>query len=230
MARGTGLAATRPGSRWPCSGTTGSSTNSGCSGASSARTRRALAAVKRPWKSTATSRSGPSTSRAAATRATTAADLGGGGERRCGTGGVHLHRGEAGLDLGGDLLGELGGLVAADPGVDPDPFADGAAQQGVHGGAVGLARDVPQGLVEAGDGAGEDGAAAVEAALGEHLPVVLDAQRVLADRGTRPGRRRRRGPPRRGPRRRVRPSRPRRRRSRRGRTASAAGPGRSRCG
>ncbi len=51
----------------------------------------------------------------------------------------------------------------------------------MHGGAVGLPRDVPQCLVEAGDGAGEDRAAPVEAALGHDLPVVLDAQRVLAD-------------------------------------------------
>ena len=49
------------------------------------------------------------------------------------------------------------------------------------GRAVGLARDVPQGLVDAGDGAGEHRAAAVKAAPGQHLPVVLDAQRVLAD-------------------------------------------------
>lgn len=73
------------------------------------------------------------------------------------------------------------GAVAADPGVHPQPVADGAAEELVHGYVVCLAGDVPQGLVDAGDGAGEDGAAAVEAALGEHLPVVLDAQRVLAD-------------------------------------------------
>ncbi len=97
------------------------------------------------------------------------------------SGGVHLHGGETGLDLGGYLLAELGGFVAADPGVDPDAVAHGAAQQGVHGGAVGLPCDVPQRLVEAGDGAGEDRAAPVEAALGHDLPVVLDAQRVLAD-------------------------------------------------
>lgn len=54
------------------SGTTGSSRKNGRYGSSSGATRRALARLNRPWKSTATSRSSPSTSRAAATRRTTA--------------------------------------------------------------------------------------------------------------------------------------------------------------
>lgn len=73
VATGTGLDAISPASRCPCSGSSGSSTNSGCSGASSDRTRRAPAGLKRPWKSTATSRCGPRTARAAATRSITAA-------------------------------------------------------------------------------------------------------------------------------------------------------------
>jgi hypothetical protein len=54
-----------------------------------------------------------------------------------------------------------------------------AAQQLVHRDAVGLARDVPQCLVDAGQGAVAHDAAAVEAALGERLPVLLDPGRVL---------------------------------------------------
>jgi hypothetical protein len=94
---------------------------------------------------------------------------------------VHLDRGEAGLDLRPGQLGDVGRPVAADPRVHPDPVAHRAAEQGVHRPAVRLAGDVPQRLVDAGDRAGQDRAAAVEAALGEHLPVVLDAQRVSAD-------------------------------------------------
>ncbi len=94
---------------------------------------------------------------------------------------VHLHGGEAGLHLFPDGLGDLGRFVAADPAVGPYPVAHGAAQQLVHGGAVHLAGDVPQGLVESGDRAGEHGAAAVERPLGHGLPVVLDTQRVLPD-------------------------------------------------
>ena len=164
-----------------CSGSTGSSTNSGCSGSSRGSSRRGMAVETRPWKSTAMSRSSPSTSRTAATRSTTSAVRAGVSIGASSAGGVHLHGGEARLHL---LLGGSAtslGAVAADPGVHPDAVAHRAAEQLVHRGAAGLAGDVPQRLVDAGDGAGEDRAAAVEAALGEHLPVVLDAQRVPAD-------------------------------------------------
>jgi hypothetical protein len=95
--------------------------------------------------------------------------------------GVHLHRREPGRSLRGRLLPHLGGIVAADPGVHADAVAHRPAQQLVHGRAADLARDVPQRLVDAGQGAGEHGAAAVEAALGQHLPVILDAQGIGPD-------------------------------------------------
>src|SRR5215203_4590132 len=44
-----------------------------------------------------------------------------------------------------------------------------------------LALDVPERLVDARDSAGQDGTAAVEATLGENLPVVLDRARIPAD-------------------------------------------------
>ena len=74
-------------------------------------------------------------------------------------GGVHLDRGEARLDLRAAASSDLGGFVAADPGVHPDPVPDRPAEQGVHRYADGLPGDVPQRLVEAGDGAGEHGPA-----------------------------------------------------------------------
>ena len=52
-------------------------------------------------------------------------------------------------------VAEPRGLVAADPGVDAHRVAHRAAEQRVHGRAVRLARDVPQRVVEPGDGAGE---------------------------------------------------------------------------
>ena len=51
----------------------------------------------------------------------------------------------------------------------------------MHRGAVGLAGDIPQRLVDAGDGTGQYRAVTVEAASAEHLPGVGDPQRVRAD-------------------------------------------------
>src|SRR5690625_2409395 len=67
---GYGLHRTTSSSRCPYSGRTGSSTNMGRKGSNRGRTLRAVAAFSRPWKSTATSRSGPSTSRTPASRST----------------------------------------------------------------------------------------------------------------------------------------------------------------
>src|SRR5690606_9177276 len=77
--------------------------------------------------------------------------------------------------------GNLGGLVAADPRVHPDPIPYRATEQRVHRYAVRLPGDVPQRLIETGHRAGEYGSTAVEAALGEHMPVVFDPPRVLSD-------------------------------------------------
>src|SRR5690606_10776879 len=82
-----------------------------------------------------------------------------------------------GLHLGDDV----GGPVAADPAVGLDPVAHQAAEQLVDRHAQGLALNVPQRLVDAGDRAHQDRAAAVEAAAVEHLPQVVDARRVATD-------------------------------------------------
>jgi hypothetical protein len=50
----------------------------------------------------------------------------------------------------------------------------------VDGCAPDLAGDVPERLVDAGDGAAQDRSAPIEAALGQDLPVILDAQRIGA--------------------------------------------------
>ena len=82
------------------------------------------------------------------------------------------------------LLGGRGGVgrpVAADPGINPHPLAHRTAKKLVDRLAQGLALDVPQRLVDAGDGAHVHAAAAVEAAPVQHGPVILDGRRVFAD-------------------------------------------------
>ena len=127
------------------------------------------------------SKSSPTAVRAAANRSTISWTTAGVGDRLERAGAVHLQRGESGrLALGGEF-GHARRVVAADAAVDPHPLADRTAEQLVHGHAAHLAGNVPERLVDPGDGAREHRAAAVEAALGQHLPVVLDRQRILAD-------------------------------------------------
>ena len=72
-------------------------------------------------------------------------------------------------------------LGVAGVGVAGDVVAHGAAEELVDGLAVGLAGDVPEGLLDAGEG-GEDGHAAAPEAVAVHaLPEEVDAGRVLAD-------------------------------------------------
>ena len=66
-------------------------------------------------------------------------------------------------------------------GIDADPVARRAAEQLVDRHAEGLALDVPERLVDAAQGAGQDRAAAVESMAVDRLPVVDDRPRVLAD-------------------------------------------------
>ncbi len=94
---------------------------------------------------------------------------------------VHLQGRQTAVDLRPCRIRDLGGLVAADPSVDPDPVTHRPTEEGVHRDVQRLAQDVPQGLVQPGDGARQDRSAAIEAALGQHLPVRLDAARVLPD-------------------------------------------------
>ena len=72
-----------------------------------------------------------------------------------GTGdGVELHGGEAALDDGLGVLGELLVVAGAGPavGVDADAVAAASAEQLVDRGAGALAGEVPHGLLDAGDG------------------------------------------------------------------------------
>ena len=95
--------------------------------------------------------------------------------------GVHLDGGKA-LGLALQRLGRgLRRAIAADPGIDADAVAHLAAEQFVHRHAQGFALDVPQRLVDAGQGTHVDAAAPIEAAAVEHRPVVFDVARVLAD-------------------------------------------------
>ena len=66
-------------------------------------------------------------------------------------------------------------------GVDAHPPPRGAAQKLVHRNAERLALDVPEGHVDAAQGAGEDRPAPVEGVTVDRLPVVDDLARVLAD-------------------------------------------------
>ena len=73
------------------------------------------------------------------------------------------------------------GTVAADPGVGADALAHEDAQQLPGGDAVELAPEVPERLVEPGQGRHEDRATAVEAAAIGYLPDVLDPARIVAE-------------------------------------------------
>ena len=75
---------------------------------------------------------------------------------------------------------DIRGTVAADPAVDLESVAAGAAQQFIDRNPERLALDVPESLIDAGDGAHDLRAAAVEAAPVHHLPDVLNAGGVLA--------------------------------------------------
>ncbi len=86
----------------------------------------------------------------------------------------------AGDDLLG-IVGDVGGAVAADPGIDLDLVAHLAAEQRMDRLSQRLALDVPQRLVDAGNRAHVDGAAAIEAGAVHDVPVVLDQEGILAD-------------------------------------------------
>jgi hypothetical protein len=96
-------------------------------------------------------------------------------------GGVHLHRRESARAAVPRHRRRVGRPVAADPRVDADAIAQLATQQRVHGNAERLALDVPQRLIDPGEGAHVHAAAAVESAAVQHRPVILDQRRILAD-------------------------------------------------
>jgi len=96
-------------------------------------------------------------------------------------GGVHLHRRQSRLDTLAGRLPDRRGPVAADPAVHSHSIPDRPAEQFVRGRAERLPAEVPQRLVEPGDGRHVDRAAAVEPPAVHRLPVVLDGRGVLAE-------------------------------------------------
>src|SRR5665647_2812633 len=102
-------------------------------------------------------------------------------ERSHRSGRIHLHGGQSDVELRLDRLGNPAWIIAADPSVHPDPVSDRTSEQLMDRDAQRLALDVPQRLVYAGHGAAQDRTAAVETALGEHLPVILNARGIAAD-------------------------------------------------
>ena len=95
--------------------------------------------------------------------------------------GAGLHRREAVRDVSLGVRDHLVRVVDADMGVEPDVIARGTAEQPVHRHPPRLAAQVPQRLVQAGDGGVDHRAAPPEAVPVEALPVVLHRQRIAAD-------------------------------------------------
>ncbi len=119
--------------RWVYSGSTGSSTNNGCSGARWSRTRRAFAGSEPAVEVHGEVPVGAEHFADGFGACDDLGDVVRGGERVGAAGSVHLHRGEPGVDLFRDRVGDSAGLVPADPAVGPHPVAYRAAEQHVHG-------------------------------------------------------------------------------------------------
>ena len=93
-------------------------------------------------------------------------------------GAVHFDGGKALLFLFQCSAAHIGGAVTAHPAVDPHFVAAAAAHQLPDRAPEKFALDVPQGLIDAGNGAHQDAAAPVEAAAEQHRPQVLDLHGV----------------------------------------------------
>ena len=96
---------------------------------------------------------------------------------------VHFHGLVA---LGQGLMGMLDhipGMIAPNPAIDLDFIPHPAAQEFIHGHAMEFALDIPQGLLNAGKGAGEHRAAPVKAGTIEHLENILNISGGFADEG-----------------------------------------------
>ena len=153
------------------------------------RTRPAPAAIwiaavgeRRPWQSIRTSTSGPTASRISRICRRACAQLRLPGDARHGLERAELERAPSCLDQANARLGDLlRRLAARAVGVEPHPVAHPAAEQLVDRDAERLAEDVPQRLLDAGDGAADDDPAAPERVAVDGLPVVLDPRRILPD-------------------------------------------------
>ena len=96
---------------------------------------------------------------------------------------VHFHRVIAlgkGLFRGGS---GIPGMIAADPAIHLNAIPAFAPQHLIDAHAVGLALDIPHGLLDAGKGAGKHRAAPVKAGAIEHLEGIFDFLSGFADEG-----------------------------------------------
>ena len=78
-------------------------------------------------------------------------------------------------------FGDIVRSVAPNPRIDADRMAHRTTHQLIDGDAIALAFDIPQGLVDAGNGTHCQGAAPIEATAVEHLPDVFDIVGVTAN-------------------------------------------------
>ena len=132
------------------SGTTGSSRKNGRYGSSSGATRRALARREAPVEVDGDVAVVARDLAGGGDPGDHAVELGDRGDRAHPAAGVHLHRGEPGLQLGADR-GRATSLGSSPP---TQPYIrirsrTWTAEELVHGGAEVLAGDVPEGLVQA---------------------------------------------------------------------------------
>src|SRR5690606_9700911 len=88
---------------------------------------------------------------------------------------VHLHGPVSGPDPLPGRAGDALGTVPADPSVHTHPFAHRPAEKGVDRHTERSAMNIPQRLIDAGDGAHQDRPPAVEATPVQRLPYILDA-------------------------------------------------------
>ena len=92
--------------------------------------------------------------------------------------GVHLHCAEAPLHRSARGVGGIRRAITANPGVHPDTLAHPTTEQVADRDTQCLALDVPQRLIDTGNGAHQNGAAPVEAATVHHRPEVFDVARI----------------------------------------------------
>ena len=95
--------------------------------------------------------------------------------------GIHLHRTETPRHRVSRRVGGIRRTIATNPGIHTDALAHPATEQLADRHAERLALDVPQRLIDAGNGTHEDRPAAIEAAAIHDRPEVFDVARVLAD-------------------------------------------------
>src|SRR5690606_8742168 len=94
---------------------------------------------------------------------------------------VHFQRRESFRHDVACSVADVSGAIAADPRVHFDFVATFSTQQLVYRRIVKFSFDVPQCLINPGDGAHENGPSAIEATAIHYVPMVFDAHGVLSD-------------------------------------------------